>query len=364
MIHIVIGTKAQLIKMAPIMRRLSLLDIEYNYIYTGQHRDTMEDIHRNFSIKSFDKVLHNKGDIVSVLAMFIWFFKILSITLFNSKDIFNNDKNGVVLVHGDTISTLLGAIMGKFAGVKVAHVESGLRSFNLLHPFPEEITRVLTFKLSDYSFCPGSWAVKNLKRYKMVKIDTVNNTLYDSLTEAMPLINSYKDINIPDSKYVVVTIHRFENLNNLNRMKELLDILNNLSEKFKVLFILHKPTKKALNKYKLMEKFSSKIEFRERYDYFRFIGLVSSSEFIISDGGSNQEECYYLGKPVLLYRKATERGEGIGINCVVSRYERDTIFSFFNNYENYKRDFLKIEESPSDLIIENLRKFYLSKTKL
>ena len=358
MIHIVIGTKAQLIKMAPIMKRLSEQNIPYNYIYTGQHRDTMEDIHSNFSIKSFDKVLHDKGDIVSVVVMITWFIKIISITLFKAKLIFNNDKNGVVLVHGDTISTLLGAIMGKFAGVKVAHIESGLRSFNLFHPFPEEITRILTFKLSDYSFCPGDWAVKNLYSYKMKKIDTVNNTLYDSLTEAMPLINSFTDLNIPDQDYVVVTIHRFENLNSLEKMKNLVEYLNRLSEKFKVLFILHNPTKKALSKYKLMDKFSSNIEFRDRYDYFRFIGLISKSEFIISDGGSNQEECYYLGKPVLLYRKATERGEGLGINCVVSEYKKDKIDNFFENYQSYKRDFLQIENSPTEMIIESLKKFY------
>ncbi|MCK5761111.1 MAG: hypothetical protein KAH33_07445, partial [Candidatus Delongbacteria bacterium] len=102
MIHIILGTKAQLIKMAPIMKRLHDQGIEYNYISTGQHKATIDDILNNFSIKQPDNILYDGKDITSVISMFFWSFKIIFKALYNRKKIFRNDKNGIVLVHGDT----------------------------------------------------------------------------------------------------------------------------------------------------------------------------------------------------------------------------------------------------------------------
>ena len=91
------------------------------------------------------------------------------------------DREGIVLVHGDTASTLIGAILGKTAGLKVGHIESGLRSRRLLHPFPEEIIRLMTFLLSDLYFCADDWAVGNLRRLRGIKINTGGNTLLDAV---------------------------------------------------------------------------------------------------------------------------------------------------------------------------------------
>lgn len=357
MIHVIIGTKAQLIKMAPVMKKLQEKNIDFNYIYTGQHRETMEDIHRNFCVKSFDQILYDSGDIVSMSAMMRWFIQIIGIGLFRSRVIFKNDKKGIVLVHGDTISTLLGAIMAKLAGLKVAHIESGLRSFNIFHPFPEEITRLVTFALSDYCFCPGKWAVNNLKKYNCKKINMKMNTLYDSINQAMPLISYIDDVKIPSKKYVVVSIHRFENIHDKNRMKQLVKVLNNLTETFHVVFILHNPTKRAIEKFKLEDDFNKEIEFRNRYDYFRFVKLITHAEFIISDGGSNQEECFYLGKPILLYRKTSERREGIGENAFLSEYKKDKINRFIANYANHSRKMLEVAESPVDIVVKSVQKY-------
>jgi UDP-N-acetylglucosamine 2-epimerase (non-hydrolysing) len=198
MIHVIIGTKAQLIKMAPILKTLKMEGIDYNYISTGQHKATIDDILANFAIKKPDYVLYDGKDITSVFQMLIWGIKNLFKTVLHKKVIFKNDKKGIVLVHGDTFSTLLGAVMGKIGGLKVAHVESGLRSFNLFHPFPEEITRLLTFRLSDYMFCPGEWAQNNLVKYNGIKINTQLNTLYDSLRFALPAIENLTGVEIPN----------------------------------------------------------------------------------------------------------------------------------------------------------------------
>jgi UDP-N-acetylglucosamine 2-epimerase (non-hydrolysing) len=359
MIHVVIGTKAQLIKMAPIMKLLQDENTGYNYISTGQHRETMDDIHRNFGLKSPDYRLYQGKDITSVTRMAAWGTSNILRTVQHKREIFKNDTNGIVLVHGDTFSTLLGAVMGKVAGLKVAHIESGLRSFRLLHPFPEEITRILTFRLADYMFCPGEWAINNLEKYSDKTINTGLNTLYDSLRHALPAIEAITDVEIPDHAYGIITLHRFENIYKKQAVDRILSIIERISRKKQLLFIMHKPTRMQIEKYGYLQRLerNPNIHLRPRYDYYRFIRLVMDAEFLISDGGSNQEECYYLGKPVLLLRKATERTEGLGRNCVLSEYKDALIDEFIDNVHKYRFDFLDSEQSPSRVIIEHCRQF-------
>jgi len=359
MIHVVIGTKAQLIKIAPVLKAFKANNIDYNYISTGQHKATIDHILANFNIKKPDYTLYEGKDITSIFQMFIWLIgNIFKILIYKEK-VFKNDKNGVVLVHGDTISTLLGAIMGKLAGLKVAHVESGLRSFNLFHPFPEEIIRILTFKLSDYMFYPNDWAGNNLKKYKSIKINTGTNTLYDALKIALPAIKNISDIDIPDKKYGIVSLHRFENIYNYKSFNRIMSIVKEISDKKYLLFILHKPTEKKLKAFGFYQNLAenTNIELRKRYDYFKFIKLVLEAEFIVSDGGSNQEECHYLGKPIILLRKATERNEGIDENCVLSQYDSSKINEFINNIDKYKFDIKELPFSPSEIIVKELKIF-------
>jgi UDP-N-acetylglucosamine 2-epimerase (non-hydrolysing) len=359
MIHVVIGTKAQLIKMAPILKVLKDRNIEYNYISTGQHKETIKDILDNFEIKEADVVLYDGKDITSIFAMFVWSLRIIWQTIFKRKQIFNNDKNGIVLVHGDTFSTLLGAIMGKIGGLKVGHVESGLRSFNLFQPFPEELTRLLVFRLSDFMFCPGDWTVSNLKKYKGKKVNTEINTLADSLKTALPAIQKISDVAIPQKNYGIVTLHRFENFKDHESALKVVEAVERIAQKQHLLFIMHKPTEKNLIKHNLLNRLKScaNIELRSRYDYFRFIKLILSADFVVSDGGSNQEECYYLGKPVILLRNVTERQEGIGKNAVISKFQPEIIDEFINNVSNYKHDMHEITASPSEQIVDTCLPF-------
>ncbi|MGE0793444.1 MAG: non-hydrolyzing UDP-N-acetylglucosamine 2-epimerase [Candidatus Woesearchaeota archaeon] len=358
MIHIILGTKAQLIKMAPIMVELKNQKINYNFIFTGQHKETMNKLLENFNIKKPDYVLYSGKDITGIFQMFVWMFKIMFKLIWNKNKIFKKDKKGIVLVHGDTFSTLLGAFMAKIARLKVGHIESGLRSFNLFNPFPEELTRIFTFKLTDYYFCAGNWAKNNVKKYKGIKINTEENTLLDSLNLA---IKNQKNIfvEIPKEKYVVVTIHRFENIFQKKQFNKIIAILEEISKKHRLLFILHPPTKKKLEEFNFLIRLQSNknIELRPRYDYFEFVKLINHAEFVISDGGSNQEECYYLGKPCLLLRYSTERKEGVGQNVVLSKFNLNKIKYFSTNYKQYKFDFILNENFPSKLIIEKLKEF-------
>ena len=358
MIHLIVGTKAQMVKIAPIMLELQNKDIPYNFIFTGQHQETMKALIDNFSTKDPDITLHKGEDITSIPAILIWMIRILWVTAFHRNHIFKNDKNGIVLVHGDTFSTLLGALMGKFCRLKVAHIESGLRSFNFLHPFPEEITRILTFALSDIYFCPGEWAIKNLANYQGEKHNTQFNTLLDSLRHVSTDFAPTK-IYIPKEKFCVVTTHRFENVCNKNRFKRNIELIEFVANQMKCIFILHPITRRRLIQYNLYDRLAnnSHIELTARYDYANFIQLLRCSEFVITDGGSNQEECFYLGKPCLLLRKKTERQEGLDANVVISEYNIDILKYFLKFYEQYKNPYLDDNISPSNIIVEKIKEY-------
>jgi UDP-N-acetylglucosamine 2-epimerase (non-hydrolysing) len=358
MIHIVIGTKAQLIKMAPVMCALRDAGMSYRYISTGQHRETMEEILDNFGLKGPDITLYSGPDITSIPKMLLWAVRILWLTFWDRKRVFENDCNGIVLVHGDTFSTLLGALIAHVSRLKVGHVESGLRSFRFFHPFPEELTRLITFRLSHYFFCPGPWAVSNLSQYSGEKIDTGGNTLSDALRLAVHRLDD-SHVKIPDRPFAIVTIHRFENIYSRAALERIVRIVEGVAQQKYLLFILHKPTEKKLYQFGLFDRINAinNIECRQRYDYFNFIKLVSKADFVISDGGSNQEECYYLGKPVLLLRAATERQEGVGENCVISNYDMSTINQFVMNWRSYQFLSKFDERSPSAIISEVCREF-------
>ena len=358
-IHVVVGTKAQFIKFAPIMLAMQWENIDYNFIFTGQHQNTIEKIQENFGVKSPNITLYKGKDITSIPRMFVWLIRILIKTIFQRDIIFRKQGvDDIVLVHGDTFSALLGVLMGKFAGKKVGHVESGLRSFDIFHPFPEEITRLLIFRFTDIYYCPGEWAVSNLDRYEGEKINTEINTLYDCLMFASGKLQEI-EVEMPDYKYALVSLHRFENIFNHKRFIELLEYLLEISKSIRLLFILHPPTEIKLKKIGWYEKLKNEvnIELRPRYDYFKFIKLVVKSEFIITDGGSNQEEAAYLGKPTLLFRKTTERQDGIDANVCVSEYKKDKIMGFVNNYKRYARNPISVEITPTEIILKSLINF-------
>ena len=355
MIHVFVGTKAQLIKMAPIMRELEERNIQYNFVFSGQHQETIDQLRNNFSIKAPDVVLHSGSDVTSITQMLRWGIKIFFRSLFSRSSIWAGDKNGIVLNHGDTFSTLLGSLLAKALGFKNAHIESGLRSFNLLHPFPEELTRVIVFRLSDYYFVPDATALANLSKHKGVKINTEANTLYDTLRLFLKN-ESHKLITNSFTKFGLVSLHRYENIFNEEQFETIIQLLEKVARKIPLVFILHKPTKKKLLAFGFYERLKQNpnIELHPRYDYFDFITLVQKSEFLITDGGSNQEECYYLGHPCLLFRKATERQEGLGENVVLSEFKLETIEKFIHDYKSFSRSPLELPVSPSKRIVDEL----------
>ena len=205
-IYVVIGTRAQLIKMAPLMSLMQKEGLEYEFIYTAQHKETFTRILKDFHVKEPDRILYLKSEVNTITKFLGWGFSMLLQGL-TPKKIF--PEKGIVLTHGDTATTAWAAIVAKLAGCKVFYVEAGLRTHRILHPFPEELLRVIASHFSDVYFCQDEFAIKNLKKFKGEKINTLSNTVYDSVIHA---INSDVPVEIPNEPYVVVCIHRFQTI--------------------------------------------------------------------------------------------------------------------------------------------------------
>lgn len=324
-LHCILGTRAQIIKMAPVIRILEESGTPLNIVMTGQHKNTVDTLFSDFGIRTQPTYVYDGPEISGIVKMLLWLPSIVWQMVRKGGHYFPG-RQGIVMVHGDTASTLAGALVGKFLGMKVAHIEAGLRSFNIFHPFPEELTRLAVFRLSDIAFCPGAWAMDNMKNYRCERIDTGMNTIVD----AVKLVMESNEASATPGNYGVVSIHRFENIFQQKRLQQIIEMLEYAAGENKLVFVLHPATEKRLQHTGLYERLynNPNIELRPRMGYAEFIRLIMASRFVITDGGSNQEELSLTDIPVYLMRKATERQEGLEKNIVLGRYDVTTFRNF------------------------------------
>jgi len=353
-IYIVIGTRAQFIKVAPMLRKMIDQNLHYELIYTAQHQETIDEILEVYKLPKPDKVMYKRDEANTRKKFAIWFFYMLYQTLFRFKKWL--PQKGYLLTHGDTFTTWLSALMGKLAGCKVCHLESGLRSFNLFKPFPEEISRLITFVLSDVYFCPNNWAMNNLKKYRGEKINMKINPMYDGVVYALEH-PSTKNFSFQKKKYAVVSIHRYENIFTSRLTETIIPFLRKISKKIQLVITLHPTTRERLKSLDLYDtlNINKNIILHKRFDFLDWINICNKAEFIITDGGSNQEEFSYLGVPTLLFRTETERREGLGKNIVLSKLDKKIINNFIKNYNDYRKKMIKIKHSPSQIVIDFLK---------
>lgn len=352
-----IGTTAELIKLFPVMREMEARGVDFKIITSGQTSINFNEVKNWISHTAPDIALAGKSNESSVLLFLAWAFKCLvtapGILMKEFKD-FN--KNEILfIVHGDTVSSLIGAMAAKICRVRIAHIESGLRSFNLLEPFPEEISRYIVSKLADISFCPNTWSMKNLSDDKL-KVNTYENTLSDSYLLARKF--GRKSDVAPSGKYFILLTHRQEHVvfgkeDNKNLVSF---ILKNFDRQLTCAFVTHATTADFLNSVNFNFHFwkRRKVKFIPRLNYIEFMNLVSGAEFIVTDGGSNQEEAYYIGLPCLLLRHVTERIEGLGKNAILAKSSKRIIKDFLKNYNSFRRDKSNLKISPSKIICDTL----------
>lgn len=358
-LHCILGTRAQVIKMAPVIKTWEEMGVTVNLVMTGQHKNTIDTLFADFGIRTPSRYVYDGPEINGIVKMLVWLPRILWRMWKKRQDYFPS-QSGIVIVHGDTVSTLAGALMGKLLGMRVAHIESGLRSFNWLHPFPEELTRLAVFRLSDIAFCPGPWAMDNMREYRCERVDTQSNTIVDAVRrvlgkDAEPATTHQP----PEHRYGVISIHRFENIFRRERLQQIVEMLHYAAEKSRLIFVLHPATEKRLQHTGLYAALQShpNIELRPRMGYAEFIRLIMKSDFVVTDGGSNQEELSLTDIPVLLMRKATERQEGLERNITLGNYDQATFQSFIDQavLQQPARTLRGLPEpSPSTLICQHL----------
>ncbi len=353
-----IGTTTELIKIAPVMSQFEKIGQKYKVITSGQTAVKFDEL--SFLIKKGkpDIVLGEKRNKSSIFIFLIWSVLTMLKTPQLKEEFKNLDKkNTYFIVHGDPVSSLIGAIIAKVYGLKLVHIESGLRSFNFLEPFPEEICRYIISRLADIHFCPNEWSKKNLYNVSGAKVNTIQNTMYETYLSVPRKINGNSELNIRGKKYFVLIMHRQEHvIFGKEKSKELVEfLLRNVSKNLKCIFITHATTQIFLKSTGL--KFKEKgIVFSPRLSYIDFINLIEKSEFLITDGGSNQEEAYYMGLPCLLLRNYTERIEGLGENVVLSKENTRVIKAFMKNYKKYRRHKVDIDMKPSKIVVDYLLK--------
>ena len=302
----VVGARPNFMKIAPIVKKMQ----EYPghrvlLVHTGQHYDIdmSKVFFDNFSIPVPDYNLEVGSGLHGEQTgkIMIEFEKVCI-----------KEKPDVVLVVGDVNSTLAGAIVAKKLKIKLAHIESGLRSFD--RTMPEEINRLLTDAISDYLFVSEQVGIDNLIKEGIScdKQFLVGDIMIDALLLVIDKIrekNLYRKFSLEKDGYIVVTAHRPANVDDRDKLSGILDALKQVEKEYPLVFPIHPRTKKNIHKFgfnKDIEQMKNLIII-EPQDYINFMSLISDCKAVITDSGGLQSEAAYLGKPCLTLRDTTEK---------------------------------------------------------
>ena len=312
----VVGTRAQLIKVAPVVVACERAGLSSWLLMTGQHQDTMQDLIDEFGIHSPQLEALPSKEHATVRSLLRWLPAAYFGVRRRLRGIASTGSRMDVLVHGDTLSTVVGAMAGHRFGARVVHLESGLTSGRLFDPFPEEFCRRLVFRLADIAMCPNQQAADYMRRHhRAAVVDTGGNTIVDAvaLSGASP---SDRDREHP---YLVASLHRFQNLYDSSRLRELVALVGSVAADYPIHFVLHPATRNRLAREGLLEALSATpgVRLSPRLGYREFLQLAARAACVLTDGGSNQEELAALGVPTIVMRERTERPDGLGANAIM-----------------------------------------------
>ena len=350
-IHVFIGTKAQYIKTAPLLRLMDERAVPYRLIDSGQHALLAKELRAELGVREPDHLMGGDRDVTSIPQALRWAFGLATKLVRGGRirrEVFGGE-GGVCVVHGDTPSTLLSALMARRAGLEVAHLEAGLRSWRALHPFPEELIRIVVMRLAGTLFTPSAASVANLGRMrikgKVVPLDA------NTSVEAVRHVRVKPGRGGP----AIVTMHRVENLHRASRVDGFVELVLRLAARMPVRFVMHEPTKTALAKGAHIDGLEEAgVALVSLAPHGEFVAMLAAAPLVITDGGSIQEECALLGVPTLLWRDRSERPDGIGANVVVARYDEETADRFIADHSLLRREPELPAVSPSEQILAEL----------
>ena len=354
----IIGARPQFIKSGAVSRSF----IEYNQtnpqktineviVHTGQHYDSnMSDIffeQMDIPKPSYQLDINGLGHGAMTGQMLEAIEKVLL-----------TEKPDCVMVYGDTNSTLAGALAASKLHIKIAHIEAGLRSFNMR--MPEEVNRILTDRVSSILFCPTDSAVDNLKKegYNDLDISIVKNG--DVMMDASLMFSAFAKApkeQIPPS-FILTTVHRAENTDDPDRLKGIFKALNTISQETPVVLPLHPRTKSFISKYNI--EIGAQLHCIDPVGYVEMLYLLKNCSLVMTDSGGLQKESYFFRKYCLTLRDETEWVELIenGFNELVGA-DFDKIMSAYENVNSNTPDFSKDlygNGNASKIIINELLK--------
>jgi len=249
----------------------------------------------------------------------------------------------LVLVVGDVNSTIATALVAKKLGIKVAHVEAGLRSFD--RTMPEEINRILTDSISDFLFVTEQSGIDNLKKEGIPeeKIFFVGNVMIDCLINNLEKIKSLetaKKIGLKNKEFGIITLHRPSNVDNSDTLSSILDSIEKIQESIPLVWPIHPRTKNSIKKFNLNQKVDKlqNVKLTEPLGYLEFISLVMNSKMVLTDSGGIQEETTFLHVPCITLRENTERPVTVshGTNILVGT-NKEKLFNAFNKIQNINK---------------------------
>lgn len=321
----VVGARPQFVKASAVSRALKAFpELSEIIVHTGQHYDpNMSDVFfREMDIPrpAYNLEVHGSGHGAMTGRM-----------LEKTEAVLVSEKPDLVMVYGDTNTTLAGALAARKLNIPVAHVEAGLRSFRMT--MPEEVNRILTDRISDLLFCPTDQAMYNLNQegygHYPCQLHKTGDVMYDSAlfysSIAEQTSTILKDLHF-DKPFVLCTIHRQENTDNLHHLNSLIGTLNEINRNIAVLLPLHPRTRKIMHQHGIQPDFQP----IDPVGYLDMLRLLKSCSLVMTDSGGMQKEAYFFGKYCLTLREETEWTELVkyGYNLLAGT-QKETIISGF-----------------------------------
>ena len=330
-ILLVFGTRPEAIKMAPLVKKLQANTEEFQTIVcvTGQHREMLDQVLRLFDITpDYDlNIMKPNQDL----------YDITSRILLGMRDVLKEVQPDIVLVHGDTTTSMAAALAAFYQQIPVGHVEAGLRTGNIYSPWPEEMNRLMTGRISTIHFSPTPLAKQNLLQEHVdeAKIVVTGNTVIDALQMVVErlkndeqlagevkekVLNMGYDVNRlgEDRRLVLITGHRRENFG--EGFLNICHAIKNLSEKYPnvdFVYPMHLNPNVRKPVLEILGEGAENVFLIEPLDYLPFVYMMQHSTLILTDSGGVQEEAPGLGKPVLVMRDTTERPEAVEAGTVL-----------------------------------------------
>lgn len=349
-----LGTKAQFIKTIPVINCINNNLFNILLYDTCQHRDiTIKQVESIQNEIKHIKLSKNKNSAKNIYQIFFWFIKTF-LSIFKRKYKLTNKNNSICVIHGNTLSTILGLIWAKINGVRLIHIEGGYRSFNWFKPFPEEIIRYWVSEFSDYVICFDINSRKNLESMKIKGeiISISRNTIFDTIPKEL-------DISKIESK-LIVSVHRNENIYNKKILLELVELIIDLKKKYfdNIIWYTHNHTLNNLSKNNLITKLENNlVKIMPLIEHNLFIKEVQTASCVLTDGESVLEECKIIGVPTYALLNNLENKSSYGDNIIISKYLHKENDDFFKNLKKFRKTKRREENvSPSLEIAQFMEK--------